>query len=88
MDYLLFLQVGQLRIISPFNISPGTAGVEPKISIVYNSQAGNGLLGLGWDLGGLSAIVRVPLDYFNDGISGGFGFNLAIALPWMAIDYL
>ena len=33
-------------------------GLEPNLSIVYNSQHGNGWLGVGWDLQGLSEIRR------------------------------
>lgn len=36
----------------------GTAGVAPEISLNYSSQSGNGLLGQGWNLSGLSSISR------------------------------
>ncbi|MBS7700218.1 MULTISPECIES: SpvB/TcaC N-terminal domain-containing protein [unclassified Chelatococcus] len=45
---------------------PNYRGLEPKLSLVYDSSQGlraggmnAGLLGVGWDLGGLSDIVRV-----------------------------
>jgi hypothetical protein len=37
------------------------------LSLVYNSQAGNGIMGMGWNLAGLSAITRVPKNIYNDG---------------------
>ncbi|RNF85077.1 FG-GAP-like repeat-containing protein [Montanilutibacter psychrotolerans] len=37
---------------------PGTAGVSPKLSLNYSSQAGNGPLGKGWSIGGLSSVSR------------------------------
>jgi len=42
----------------PIATPPGTAGITPKISIEYNSQQKNGLLGMGFSLQGLTAITR------------------------------
>lgn len=50
----------------PIFISPGTAGMQPGISIVYNSQGKEGLLGKGWDIAGLSEIRRVPQNFYID----------------------
>lgn len=50
----------------PIQLPPGTAGMVPSLSISYNSQGGNGLLGLGWNMGGLSAITRVPKTLYHD----------------------
>ena len=55
----------------PIHIPPGTAGIQPNISLVYNSQAGNGILGWGWNLKGLSAITRVPQTIYHDEQIGG-----------------
>ncbi|GLS26533.1 RHS repeat-associated core domain-containing protein [Marinibactrum halimedae] len=37
---------------------PGTAGVAPQIALGYSSQSGNGLVGRGWSISGLSSISR------------------------------
>ncbi|MBR1514089.1 MAG: VCBS repeat-containing protein [Bacteroidales bacterium] len=52
----------------PIEVPNGIAGMQPGLSIVYNSQSSNGLLGWGWTLGGLSAISRVNKTLFYDGV--------------------
>lgn len=46
--------------------SPGTAGVTPEISLNYSSQGGNGVLGVGWSIGGLSGITRCRQSLHQD----------------------
>jgi len=50
----------------PVTLPPGTAGIMPNLSIVYNSQSPSGMLGLGWTIGGFSAITRVPANLHDD----------------------
>jgi RHS repeat-associated protein len=38
---------------------PAYYGLEPKLQLVYDSQAGNGLAGVGWNLTGFSVIERM-----------------------------
>jgi len=59
----------------PLVIPPGTAGMEPGVSLVYSSQAGNGLLGYGWNLAGLSAISRAGHTIYHDSDIKGVDFN-------------
>ncbi len=41
----------------PIALSPGRAGFGPQLTLSYDSGAGNGLFGLGWNLG-LPSIIR------------------------------
>lgn len=50
----------------PIFTSPGSAGMQPSISIVYNSQFKDGVLGIGWDVAGLSEIQRVPQNIYHE----------------------
>src|SRR3989339_342968 len=61
-------------------VPSGINNLSPNLSIVYNSQSGNGICGWAWHLGGLSAINRMPktiyhntynrsIDYQNDDYS-------------------
>ncbi len=51
----------------PLALPAGTAGVAPQLSLNYSSQQGNGLLGQGWSLGGVSAITRCRQTLAQDG---------------------
>ncbi|MCD6654810.1 MAG: FG-GAP-like repeat-containing protein, partial [Sulfurovum sp.] len=60
---------GALEYTFNLQLPPGIAGVVPKLSLTYNSNGGNGYLGKGWDLGGLSSITRCGSTIADDGIS-------------------
>jgi RHS repeat-associated protein len=53
----------------PIVVPPGVAGMQPQLSINYASGGGNGLLGVGWSLGGLSEIDRCNKTVAQDGVS-------------------
>ena len=41
--------------------------VKPELSLVYNSQSSNGVVGWAWDLAGLSSITRTGQTLYHDG---------------------
>ena len=51
----------------PITLPPGTKGVVPSVSVGYNSQGGNGMMGMGWNISGLSAISRTGTNMYLDG---------------------
>ena len=61
----------------PIEVPPGINGLKPNLALVYNSQSGNGLLGQGWGLSGLSSITRCPKTLAQDGEIHGVDFTNA-----------
>jgi len=50
----------------PIECPAGVNGMTPNIALAYNSQAGNGIAGWGWNISGVSAISRVPKTIYYD----------------------
>lgn len=69
---------GAATISIPIEVPQGVGQMQPNLSIVYNSQAGNGVAGWGCNLSGVSVITRAPKDIYHDGA--------AKALTYLAND--
>lgn len=54
----------------PIECPVGINGMQPNVSLVYNSQGGNGIAGWGWNIGGLSSITRTGNTLYHDGKIG------------------
>lgn len=59
--------MGGLSYTIPLDVPIGINGMQPSISISYNNQSGNGLLGWGWDLNATSSITRTGQTLYHDG---------------------
>lgn len=59
----------------PIEAPPGTNGVSPSLSICYQNTSQNGILGLGWQLNGLSVISRTGKIIPQDSVKGGVDFS-------------
>ncbi len=64
----------------PISVPQGVGGLQPQLGIVYNSQSGNGLVGYGTNLSGLSAITRGAKDLYHDGTATGMTYLAGDAL--------
>ena len=66
---------GSARYSIPLALPPGTNGLAPALAITYDSHSGNGLLGVGFRLTGLSKIQRCARTIAQDGSVGPVAVN-------------
>lgn len=59
----------------PIVVPPGRAGMQPSLSLTYNSRSGDGIAGMGWTLSGLSSIHRCPQTPEQDGTTLGVAYT-------------
>lgn len=59
----------------PLAVPPGTAGLQPQLSLSYASSGPNGALGLGWTLAGISSIQRCAPTIAQDEATDRIGFT-------------
>ena len=54
----------------PLQVPPGVGAVQLNLALTYDSRGSNGTMGVGWSIGGLSAITRCNKTYAQDGAAG------------------
>lgn len=68
---------GAANLSVPLALTAGSAGVQPSLSLHYNSRSALGALGVGWSIGGLSSITRCKRGReFGDGTGPFPGIDL------------
>lgn len=55
----------------PLKLPPGTAGLEPRLALAYNSRMGASHAGFGWSVAGTSVVQRGPRNLPEDGTVRG-----------------
>lgn len=73
-------QDGSVSANFPIELPSGISGLTPKLSVVYNSNAGNGLLGIGFNLASTSSIRRCGKTISTDGVASAVTFSDSDAL--------
>ena len=68
-------ETGAATFRIPLEIPPGSAGMAPSLSLNYSSQSGDGMLGMGWSLGGLPAIYRCGRTKIQDDAKDTVNYN-------------
>ncbi|TCN36843.1 RHS repeat-associated protein [Kribbella orskensis] len=66
---------GAAQYSVPLWVPAGRGAVTPQLSLSYSSRAGNGLLGVGWTLSGLSTITWCGRTIAQDGYTDGGHFD-------------
>lgn len=68
-------QNGSATYTIPLSLPPATAKVAPELNLSYDSSAGSGLMGTGWNLAGLSQISRCAATIADDGYIQAVNFS-------------
>ena len=66
---------GAMSFNIPIPLPPGINGMQPDLTLAYSSQQSNGVLGVGWSLGGLPAIERTKRIRATDGVNGTIAYD-------------
>lgn len=68
-------EIGGLTYMLPLEVMKGVNNFQPNLALGYNSQAGNGQAGWGWNIVGISLITQGGKSKYIDGITIGNQFN-------------
>jgi hypothetical protein len=66
---------GEATYTMPLVVPPGAAGMQPSLAVTYDSASGDGMMGVGFSLTGLSAVTRCPRTIAHDGQIRGVRYD-------------
>jgi hypothetical protein len=66
---------GQANYNIPIEVVDGINNLQPNIALNYNSASGNSLVGMGWQLAGISVISRCGSNLAEDGNTIGITYT-------------
>ncbi len=67
---------GAANYSMPISVPAGVAGMNPELAVTYNSQGGNGLMGVGFGLSGFTSMIhRCGSSHATDGHASGVHYN-------------
>ena len=61
---------GESSYVIPIFTPPGTHGMTPQLALAYGHRSGGSLVGVGWNIAGVSAIRRCARTWAQDGNPG------------------
>jgi hypothetical protein len=69
--------IGSAQYSIPIWTPPGPKGIQPNLTLLYDSGAGAGPLGIGWSLAGLGSVTRCNRTYAQDGVPAAVALTTA-----------
>lgn len=66
---------GEATYRIPIQVPPGIAGAQPRLAVAYGHRQPNGVMGVGWNLSGLSTITRTKATYAVDGFNDAVSYD-------------
>lgn len=66
---------GSANYSIPIHVPQGVQGMHPSVALSYNSNGGNAVAGVGFDIAGLAAIHRCPTTLSREGVVDAVDFD-------------
>ncbi|MEO1087555.1 MAG: SpvB/TcaC N-terminal domain-containing protein, partial [Acidobacteriota bacterium] len=70
----------------PIDVPPGTGGMQPHLTLLYESGVADGPMGVGWRLEGLEQITRCRPTLAQDGFSAPIRYDEYVRSYRFCID--